>query len=85
MSDNGEDSLLLWPGFEDAFVGTVERCGLGPVACYDYGKMIDVLVTRDGMDPEEAHEFLAFNYVGGYVGLYTPFVLYPSSEPPDGS
>jgi hypothetical protein len=38
--------------------------------------MIEVLMERDGMCADEAQEYLEFNYVGGYVGPSTPFVLY---------
>lgn len=67
--------LLLWPGFEAAYLGLVHRCAMPSVACYDYERMVKVLVTRDGMEDEDAREFLDFNYVGGYVGERTPFVL----------
>jgi hypothetical protein len=34
--------------------------------------MVGVLVTRDGMTPEDAEEYLAFNTLGAYVGPATP-------------
>lgn len=42
---------------------------------YDYEAMVRVLETRDGMDYDEAVEFLEFNTLGAYVGPTTPVVL----------
>ena len=48
------DQTLLADGFEDAFIGYVERCSQPPIAIYDREKAIDVLVAS--MEEfEEAH------------------------------
>ena len=67
--------IILADGFEDAFVGIAERCASPHVAIYDYVRMVDVLVKRDGMTEEEADEFLQFNVLGAYVGEGTPWYL----------
>jgi hypothetical protein len=70
------DEILLADGFEDALLGFVDGACRMPVACYDYRKCVEILVTRDGMDEEEAAEYLDFNAVGAYMGPGTPLFLH---------
>lgn len=75
--------IILADGFEDAFVGIAERCASPHVAIYDYDRMLNVLVQRDGMTEEEADEFLQFNVLGAYVGEGTPwYITYRLRETP---
>lgn len=67
---------LLADGFEDAILGLVAGACREPVVCYDYARCVEILVERDGMDEEEAEEFLEFNTLGAYVGEYTPLFLH---------
>ena len=69
------EDILFADGFEDAFMGVVRSCGAQPKACYDYGKCIEILVSRDGMSEEDALDFFEFNVAGAYVGEYTPAFL----------
>lgn len=73
-ADEG-DEILLADGFEEALLGTVFGACRQPVACYDYHKCVEILMTRDGMDEEEAEEYLDFNAVGAFVGTGTPLFL----------
>ena len=62
-------------GFDDAIIGKGERFHDSFVV-YDLGKVLNILVERDGMTMEEAWEFYEFNIVGAWVGDETPaFVL----------
>ena len=70
------DDTLLADGFEEAFVGYFQRCSKPLVACYDYGKCIEILVRRDGMSVDEAVEYLEYNAVGAWVGDGTPAYLH---------
>jgi hypothetical protein len=74
-ADEG-DEILLANGFEEALLGTVVGVCRTPVACYDYQKCVEILVTRDGIDAEEAEEYLDFNAVGAYMGPGTPLFLH---------
>ena len=75
VADNAEE-ILLADGFEEAFMGLASRFGFEqPVAAYDYEKCIDILVTRDGMDLEEAEEYFDFNVIGAWVGELTPIFI----------
>jgi hypothetical protein len=66
--------VLLADGFDEAFIGI----GLQfhkPLAVYDMGKCLDILVTRDGMTREDAMDYLAFNVYDAYVGIQTPVFM----------
>ena len=60
---------LFADGFDRALIGynATSFC-----AVYDYDKCMTVLIERDGMSYEEAHEHMEFNVVGSYVGDFTP-------------
>jgi hypothetical protein len=67
--------LLLLDGFDEAFVGIGERCGQPELAVYSWEKMIDLLMERDGMNHDEAIEYISYNVTGGWVGEKTPIVV----------
>lgn len=44
-----------------AFVGILHRCGsLPPVALYDVGRCVEILVNEEGVDPEEAMDIFCY-------------------------
>ena len=47
-----------------------------PVLIYDVNKVIDILMTRDGMSYEDAVEFFEFNILDAWVGDGTPMFIY---------
>ena len=73
ISDEYPD-LLTVDGFDEAILGVVERINL-LVVCYDRNKIIEILMTRDGMDEEEAWEYYQFNILDAYMGENTPVYL----------
>jgi hypothetical protein len=68
------DGVLFADGFEGAFIGIGVQF-TREIAIYDYDDCVKILMERDGMDEEEAIEFLEFNVVGAYVGPHTPVFL----------
>ena len=74
LRDNYPECLLA-DGFEEALIGVVDGACRQPVACYDFAKCVDILVAQ-GMDEEEAEEYLEFNTLGAYVGEMTPLFLH---------
>lgn len=78
VAEHNEDALLA-DGFDDAIVGVVQRCGMDPIACYDYNKCIQILIDS-GMTYECAIEYFDFNVLGAYVGENTPVYLYNLRE-----
>ncbi len=80
-----EDSLRSWdeehdegalfvPGFESALIGVAVQFA-HQVAVYDYDKCLDILIERDGMNVEDAIEYMEYNVVGAYAGKSTPVFL----------
>lgn len=64
-------AAILLDGFESAFLGAtdVQRDHeTVTAAVYDRDKMIKVLMRRDGMDYDDASEFIAFNIEGAAYG-----------------
>lgn len=70
-----DPEILLFDGFDEAIVGVASRCGQPLIAVYGMGRMVRVLVDRDGLTEEEAVEHLEFNVLGGWLGERTPAVL----------
>lgn len=68
----GDESngLLVMDGFDDCIEGVVERFN-DTFVLYDYEKVIQRLVSRDGMSREDAEEWYSFNMVGGWHGPHT--------------
>jgi len=76
-----DPDILLADGFETAIMGYSERAGNPTIATYSTAKCIQVLMERDGMTDEEAHEYFYFNVVGAWVGEYTPcFVTFYNED-----
>ena len=70
-----EDHILVMDGFDDAIAGVVTGFGGERRVCYDYNKVINIMVERDGMSYDEAVEFHEYNQLGAYVGEQTPVYI----------
>ena len=66
---------MLADGFDDAILGMCVQFGSEPVVAYDFNKCVEIIMERDGMEREEAIDFINFNVVGAYVGLNTPVFI----------
>ena len=71
MTDYSPAEPLEADGLEDALIGTGWQFGQA-LMVYSVKKVLEILMTRDGMSHEEAREFYEFNIVGAYVGPGTP-------------
>ena len=78
VSEFNEEALFA-DGFEDAFVGVIERFGQDPIAVYDREKCIAILMEQfDDDNAEErdlyevAEEYFGYNVIGAWVGEGTP-------------
>ena len=72
--DNYPDCILL-DGFNEAILGICERINLTPVVAYSVEKMLNILITRDGMTYEEALEYYDFNIACAWLGEFTPIYI----------
>ena len=68
----GYEELLICDGLDDAIMGVCMRYGEPDVVAYDFLKVLNILVDRDGMSPEEALEFFEYNIIGAGMGERTP-------------
>ena len=64
---------LFADGFDDALLGydASSFC-----AVYDYTNCLDILHRKEGLTPEEAHEYMEFNVVSAFVGDFTPSFIH---------
>ena len=69
------DSVLMIDGCESAIIGWFERCGQGPLLIYDYEKLVAHFV-KEGMDEDEAEEWISFNIEGAWMGKGTPAIMH---------
>ena len=76
-----DQTVVLADGLEDAFVGIGRTFNSIPVAIYNTDKVIEILMTRDGMTIDEAYEFFDFNIAGAYVGESTPIFMSVMDRP----
>jgi hypothetical protein len=49
------------------------------VLVYD-AEIIRANLVREGMDPEDAREYIEFNIEGAYMGEHTPVLVWPDDE-----
>ena len=73
----GHDDAILGP----AMIWGVDKKGGGiriSVLVYDAEAIRATLIHRDGMDPDEAREYIEFNIEGGYLGVTTPVLVWPN-------
>lgn len=66
---------ILFDGYEDALLGFCTQHPGPDLACYDYDKCIEILMTRDGMSETDAVEFFEFNTACCGLGPNTPVIL----------
>lgn len=71
---DGDPGTLYADGFEDARIGLGQHFN-NVLAIYDYDRCVDILMQRDGMDFEQAEEWMSYNVVGAYVGDHTPVFM----------
>ena len=72
----GENALLM-DGFDEALIGFSQRINEPLLAVYSWEKMMTVCIERDGMDDEEAEEYISYNCIGAWVGEQTPIIVMP--------
>ena len=72
-----EEQTLLMDGFDEAFIGFSQRINEPILAVYSYEEIVRVCMERDGMEYDEAVEYVDFNVVGAWVGEQTPIIVMP--------
>ena len=71
--------MLKITGHDDAIIGPALIWGNGErisVLVYDAEAIRATLMTRDGMEADEAREYIEFNIEGAYMGPDTPILVW---------
>jgi len=68
------DDFTTWVGLDAAIIGYAYNINTEPVLVYDYEKMKQIFMDQ-GMESEEADEWIQFNIVGAFIGDNTPLTL----------
>ena len=72
MRENSEP--IRYKSFAKAEIGIGYRCGQPDIMVYDYDIVMECL-KDDGMDDEEAQEWIDYNILGGWIGEQTPIIV----------
>jgi hypothetical protein len=78
--DREGEHVIKYDGYDEAIIGpaSIWRDSTQvSVLVYDAEKIREILM-QDGMDAEEAREFIEFNIEGGYLGIETPVLVWPN-------
>jgi len=74
--------MIKYDHYDEAIIGPAliwrDQQQVG-VLVSDAEKIREILM-RDGMDAEQAREFIEFNIEGGYLGIDTPVLVWPQDE-----
>jgi len=79
MAEEFGIEVLSADGFDDAFIGLVERASQEPILVYDREATLQILMERNGMAFDDAVEWYEFNIAGAWVGQLTPASFIPAS------
>lgn len=73
IEEAGYEDVIIFenPSYDDAFIGVTKD----NQAVYDYDKMLEWLVTNEGMDYDEAADFIQWND-SFYYGEGYPIIVY---------
>lgn len=65
LENYSDEEILVADGFDDAVIG-IATDFTDPRLIYSVSKCIEILMSRDGMEYEEAMEYFTFNVSGAY-------------------
>lgn len=71
ISEHNPEALFA-DGFDNAILGYSTELRV----VYSVNQIMETLVERDGMTPDEAIEYFEYNISCAYVGEYTPIYMY---------
>jgi Mg2+/Co2+ transporter CorB len=72
--------MKRWNNLDKAIIGTTLTHQNGeriPVFVYSGDQIISILMERDGMEWDEAMDFIDYNIEGAYIGNDTPLLVWP--------
>lgn len=69
INEDFEEGTIHYPEFRHAIIGRNSRDGS---VVYDEDKVMDILVTRMDISPQDAYEHFSYNVLGNLLGEGTP-------------
>lgn len=66
-----DDEIIIPEGYDEAFIG-IGYSYSGVYACYNYEKVIEIIMGNSSMTYDEAIDFFDFNVIGAYTGENNP-------------
>jgi hypothetical protein len=75
-----KNAMKRWTNLDKAILGTTLTYQAGervPVFVYSGDQIVSILMNRDGMEWDEAMDFIDFNIEGAYTGKDTPLLVWP--------
>ena len=75
--------MKRWDDLDDALVGFTQIYLDGErvrTLVYSGGKIIDLLKNRDGMEWDDAMDYIDFNLDNAYIGKDTPLIVWPVTD-----
>jgi hypothetical protein len=73
--------MKKWDDLDEAIIGPASiwtNKTQVEVLVYNAEVIRNILMSRDGMDFEEAREYIEFNIEGAYIGIDTPVLVWPN-------
>jgi predicted RNase H-like nuclease len=73
--------MKKWDDLDEAIIGPASiwtNKTQVEVLVYNAETIRNILMSRDGMDFEEAREFIEYNIEGAYIGVDTPILVWPN-------
>ena len=73
--------MKKWDDLDEAIIGPASiwtNKTQVEVLVYNAESIRNILMSRDGMDFEEAREYIEFNIEGAYIGPDTPVLVWPN-------
>ena len=72
-----DPNIILFDGLDDAIIGHAYLMQSQTyVAVYNYDKIVEALMKRQGMNRMVAREYADFNIAGAYLGEFTPVIVH---------
>lgn len=80
VEDNDEETMFA-DGLDDAIIAISRDSINGKYrVVYDVARIVQVLINDQGMEEDDAYEYMEFNIIGAYVGEMTPIWAFLPEE-----
>ena len=71
---------MRFDGLNSCIIGKISIKGLPDRICYDYEKVVELIMDEHSCDYEDAVDYVGFNILDAYIGEETPAFLFPNDD-----